>query len=299
MNPHKLLGFNGGTGTLVARFGVQGTGVYPELQFGNIADTSWAQNGSTVFIADGDMGINNRVSRLDAIGDGKDSGKWSTTWVVGNNATPGSDPNHWCSPGGPGNPYNASSAWNNCNFSAPHSIAYDECWNKVYIADRDHQRVVALDSTTGEQYDNHWGLEDLLGPYYRNVSDPSMMRVWSVRAAMTMSKNHTGQLFVGLGSYASPAAPGYIAVLDLEEWDRPCDAESTAATYRKQYHPRKKQLAMPLPRLRTVIEIGRRFPHEITVDSVNGLVYSAAIDLIDPAVAPGIGALTRYRRRGH
>jgi hypothetical protein len=54
---------------------------------------------------------------------------------------------------------------------------------------------------------------------------------------------------------------------------------------------------MPAPQLQTVIEIGRRFAHEITVDPVNGYVYSAAIDLIDPEVAPGIGALTRYRRR--
>jgi len=51
-----------------------------------------------------------------------------------------------------------------------------------------------------------------------------------------------------------------------------------------------------LPRLRTVIEIGKRFPHEIAIDPSNGFVYSAAIDLIDPAVAPGIGALTRYRK---
>ena len=47
----------------------------------------------------------------------------------------------------------------------------------------------------------------------------------------------------------------------------------------------------------TVIEIGRRFPHEIAVDAANGLVYSAAIDQMDPAVAPGMGALTRYRRK--
>jgi len=60
-------------------------------------------------------------------------------------------------------------------------------------------------------------------------------------------------LFVGLGSWASPAAPGYIAVLDLSS-----------------------------TKLQTIIEIGRRFPHEIAVDGENGFVYSAAIDLIDP-----------------
>eukprot|EP00729_Bicosta_minor_P023454 gene23454-23310_t len=185
----KLFGFHAGSGTLVTQFGKQGTEIYPALQYGNIADTSFALNGSTVFIADGDMGINNRVSRLDLLdavaadADADAANTWSTTWVVGNNHTPGSDPNHYCSPGGPGNPYNDSSAFSNCNYSSPHSLAYDQCWNQVYVADRDHSRVVMLDSVTGEQYSNHWGLEDLLGPLFSNVSDPSMMRVWSVRAA--------------------------------------------------------------------------------------------------------------------
>ena len=35
--------------------------------------------------------------------------------------------------------------------------------DQVYVADRDHQRVVMLDGATGEQYGNHWGLKELLG----------------------------------------------------------------------------------------------------------------------------------------
>ena len=96
----KMFGFHGENGTLACEFGTQGTGIRPQLQYGNVADTSWALNGSTVFVADGDMGINNRVSRLDAVGSHGD--EWTTTWVVGNNHTPGTDPHHHCSPGGAG-----------------------------------------------------------------------------------------------------------------------------------------------------------------------------------------------------
>ena len=244
LNAHKLLGFDSQTGELVTAFGSQGTGIHP-LQYGNIADTAWAKNGTTMFIADGDMGINNRVSRLDAPV-GKDApvhtgDLWTTTWVRGNNGTLRS---------------------NNCNFSAPHAIAFDESSGNLYVADRDHRRIVQLDSATGACTDQ-MDLPQLLGPYYEPcpTSNASCLRVWSVRIS-------AGQLFVGLGSWASPAAPGYIAVLDLRS-----------------------------TKLQTIIEIGRRFPHEIAVDGAHGFVYSAAIDLIDPAVAPGIGALTRYRRK--
>jgi hypothetical protein len=63
---------------------------------------------------------------------------------------------------------------------------------------------------------------------------------------------------------------------------------------------------MPTCKLRTVIEIGTRCPHELMVDPDGGaessdgggtVVYSAAVDSWDAQVAPGIGALTRYRLR--
>ena len=64
---------------------------------------------------------------------------------------------------------------------------------------------------------------------------------------------------------------------------------------------------MPACKLRTVIEIGTRCPHELMVDPDGGggggsggggtVVYSAAVDSWDAQVAPGIRALTRYRRR--
>eukprot|EP01050_Picozoa_sp_SAG11_P037214 SAG11_NODE_14566_length_607_cov_1.492126_1_plen_66_part_10 len=52
--------------------------------------------------------------------------EWATTWVTGNNATD----NKLDKYGG--------------NFSSPHSVAYDACWDAVFIADRNHQRVVQL-----------------------------------------------------------------------------------------------------------------------------------------------------------
>ena len=50
-----------------------------------------------------------------------------------------------------------------------------------------------------------------------------------------------------------------------------------------------------------VFEIGKRFPHEIEVassdDGVNPAeyVYVASVDAKDAGVAPGIGALVRYK----
>ena len=50
-----------------------------------------------------------------------------------------------------------------------------------------------------------------------------------------------------------------------------------------------------------VFEIGKRFPHEIEVassdDGVNPAeyVYVASVDSKDAGVAPGIGALVRYK----
>ena len=60
----------------------------------------------------------------------------------------------------------------------------------------------------------------------------------------------------------------------------------------------------PLVLAGDVFEIGHRFPHEIEVasspDGVDAaqFVYVAAVDSHDPEVAPGIGALTRYKHVG-
>jgi hypothetical protein len=105
--------------------------------------------------------------------------EWATTWVTG----------------GP----NRSMAWDEYgNFSSPHSVAYDECWDAVFVADRNHQRVVQLQGRLGTEYTPNWDLRCLLGYHYDNISDPSSYAVWSLRAVQTMSKDHVGKLFVGI-----------------------------------------------------------------------------------------------------
>ena len=37
-------------------------------------------------------------------------------------------------------------------------------------------------------------------------------------AVFKLGADHTGQIFVGVGSFNSPELPGYIAVLDAESW---------------------------------------------------------------------------------
>ena len=158
------------------------------------------------------------------------------------------------------------------------------------IADRNHQRLVNLRGGDGAEFTPSWDLKCLLGYHADNITDPSSYAVWSVRTVDTMSKDHTGRIFVGIGSLKSPPDMGYIAVLNQEDWARPCGGPAAADE-------------MPCNRaLRDVFPIGRRFPHEIQVapgpDGPADYVYVAAVDSHDPEVAEGIGALTRYKRKG-
>lgn len=260
----RILGFNAGTGELVTSFGSHGTGAGPQLQFGNVADLAFSQNGTEMFVADGDGGINARVSRLTAT----PSGAWATTWVT------------------TGDKYNSPS-----NFSSPHSVAYDACWDAVFVADRNHQRVVQLQGRLGTGYTPSWDLKCLLGYHFDNISDPSSYAVWSVRTSNTMNKDHVGKLFVGIGSLKSPPEMGYIAVMNLADWSRPCG--STAG----DQPPCRKDGGQ----INDVFEIGHRFPHEIEVafgpDGVTPgeYVYVAEVDSHDPEVGSGIKALTRWK----
>jgi hypothetical protein len=212
----KILGFNGGTGKLVTSFGSRGTGTHPQLQFGSVADLAFSQNGSEMFISDGDGGINSRVARLTATSSGG-----ASTCSVKPEAPPVYKPTcaaaahnqsacdalsmtcRWGTSGGAiawettwvtsGDKYSSPS-----NFSSPHSVAYDACWDAVFVADRNHQRVVQLQGRLGSEYTPSWDLKCLLGYHYDNISDPLAYAVWSVRTAQTMSKDHVGKLFVGI-----------------------------------------------------------------------------------------------------
>jgi hypothetical protein len=132
-------------GTLVLTIGVpneQGTDVDP-LQFGNVAQVvvrdlihhrSSSSSGSsdldnkadhrtqTLFISDGDGGVNNRVLRLED----HHSGHVSTRWDRGNNGTLTGD------------------------FHSPHSLALDGATGVVWVAVRENNSTEALSAETGK-----------------------------------------------------------------------------------------------------------------------------------------------------
>ena len=54
----RVLGYHSHSGRLVAEFGSYGTGISPSFQFGSVADLAFSANGTVVFVADGDGGIN-------------------------------------------------------------------------------------------------------------------------------------------------------------------------------------------------------------------------------------------------
>lgn len=142
----------------------------------------------------------------------------------------------------------------------------------VYVADRNHQMVRVLHGATGLPLAGNWSLA-CLAPQY--TGDPKMIDVWSIRIA-------NGLAYVGVSSAAKPqAVDAHIAVVELMPplmGDAADNAMTNACV------------------LKTIVPIGKRYPHEIAVDSTRNLIYSCAVDSTDPGVAPGIGALTRYRR---
>ena len=101
--------------------GQAGNGTFP-LQFGNVADVAFDTSGA-LFVSDGDGGVNNRVVKIGASA----PTRYSVIWTAGN----GGDVEG--------------------NFSSPHSLAYDGSvrGGRLWIADRNHLRVIALDAGTG------------------------------------------------------------------------------------------------------------------------------------------------------
>jgi DNA-binding beta-propeller fold protein YncE len=112
-------------GKLLRTFGTPGragSGLAP-LQFGDVAD---ADGIDTMFVSDGDGGVNNRIVALD-------SKTGSVLFHVG-----GSSPGD-------------SSA----QFRSPHSIAYFPSTGLVFVADRGNNRTVAFAGDTGA-YVGEW-----------------------------------------------------------------------------------------------------------------------------------------------
>lgn len=99
--------------------GEAGTKLMP-LQFGNVSDIVFSPDHEAMFIADGDClcrsgGTNHRVVKVS-------TKSLEVQWAVGNDGS----------------------------FQNPHAIDYDEARDWIWIADREHNRTVALDASTGE-----------------------------------------------------------------------------------------------------------------------------------------------------
>jgi DNA-binding beta-propeller fold protein YncE len=93
-----------------------GSGIDP-VQFSEPADIAIGFN-NYIMVSDGDGGINNRVLALD-------SGTLQVVYGIGGNGT------------GPG------------QFSSPHSIAYEERFNRFWVADRGNNRLQAFLAESG------------------------------------------------------------------------------------------------------------------------------------------------------
>ncbi|XP_071487596.1 NHL repeat-containing protein 3-like [Diadema antillarum] len=114
----KRLRTDGALDMMLGVAGKAGTSLQP-LQFGNVADLAFNEEG-TLYIADGDGGVNNRVVKVAL----RNSGGMAI-WSVGRNGT---------NPG---------------QFRIPHSVELDE-GGRMWVADRMNGRLQAFDSKTGE-----------------------------------------------------------------------------------------------------------------------------------------------------
>ena len=109
--------------TKLGRSGREGSGRQP-FELAEVTDVAWGFG--ALFISDGGDGdgLNERVARLDGA-------TYEPVWIRGNNGTvdPSDDPVG--------------------NFSQLHSVTIDESRDRVWLADRAHNRLVALDASTG------------------------------------------------------------------------------------------------------------------------------------------------------
>ena len=136
---HTLKQYEVASGKLLLTLGTPssgggGNGTQPVLQFGNVADVAFDASGA-LYISDGDGGVNNRVLKLGAgtgalaaSGGGDTRTRYAVVWAAGNGGDVAGD------------------------FSSPHSLAYDGSarGGRVWVADRNNFRVLALDAGTGQ-----------------------------------------------------------------------------------------------------------------------------------------------------
>ena len=177
----KVHKFDPATGKLLATLGTHGTALHP-LQFGSVADIAFDAEGN-LYISDGDGGVDARIMKLDP--------SHKLLWAVGNNGT--------VSP-----PASA--------FASPHSLDYDASTHRVWVADRNHNRLRAFEAATGAE---------VPGAYTAVFSSPGCTKpaVWSVRVDPASSQLFVANSNFGSGSacpaVAATAHEGRVAIIPL------------------------------------------------------------------------------------
>jgi|EP01046_Picozoa_sp_COSAG06_P038054 hypothetical protein len=237
----KVSKFDPASGKLLASLGSHGTGLHPEIQFGSVADVAFDASGA-VYISDGDGGVDSRIMKLDS--------SLKLEWAVGNNGTvtPAATP-----------------------FASPHSLDYDPTTHRVFVADRNHNRIRAFDAATGAEVPGAWTAVFASA----HCENPA---VWSVRVDASAGKIFVANSNFGSGSNC-PAVPatahsGRVAIIPLPKT--------------------KGNLVEPPIASVGFASLQHGFPHEICVDARDGAIFAAAVDAADLPPATGIGALTKY-----
>jgi DNA-binding beta-propeller fold protein YncE len=187
--------------------GVASTGLSP-LQFDWVADIAFSDDGS-IYISDGDLGMNSRILKLDS--------SLNLVWAIGNR---GAGPSQ---------------------FYSPHSIAYDQKYDRVWVADRGNNRT---------QIFNKYGT--WLGEWTQ-AQGCFQYSAWGIRIDNT--RNQAYVVSGGSDDYVGDFM-GSLMIMDLAE-----TLTSFGPCHTQQ-----------------IIDIGTAdFPHELGYDSSNGDVYVATV----------------------
>ena len=147
---HTVLNIDWRDGMLEGSYGVHGkagTRVHPTLMFGNVADVAVSDDGS-IFISDGDGGVNNRVVKLNE--------SKQVEWVLDR------------------------------GFGSPHSIAWERERNYIWVADRSNNRTQTFDADSGK-FIQEWTCMRNIDPQSSENISPWGLRIDNDRGEIVMA----------------------------------------------------------------------------------------------------------------
>lgn len=279
--------------------GDAGSAVDPELQFGSVADVATGVAGGkfdgSVWVSDGDGGVNNRVLRLNTSDSSSDENDlWigvHPEWVTGGAAADDME-----------------------TFNSPHSIAYHEPSGTLIVADRDNFRLDILNAATGVKI-AEWS--DCLGGNGdgNGTAAPWGVRVW--HGALSAIRILHDTVFAVVAVCDSPQDGGNqrLVVLNVSRPDSILHKGKRGRLVEKKgadnavvlEHGRYTKSNKPLQdkdgdsavlQCGVVAEISVDpsvclTPHEIDVDESSGDIYLACV-----TTDPGPSNLVRYRYTG-